>query len=180
VLPHALHQPENREEQRHAEREGDERLLGEVGEEQPERHAVEAEALLDHERAVERERQRDHRLEEEHAEEQRRAVGERPRRERRCPGVGQGLQQAAQRQREDQGRVDQHVRPAEASLRRRVVGRLLVRGERDRLGEGPRDAVAVRAYVPDLALREPQASRARQGDGSEEEPGQEVHVRKLE
>jgi hypothetical protein len=54
---HPLHQPEDRHQQGHADKRREQHLLGEVGQVEPPGHAVEAEALLDDEGAVERERQ---------------------------------------------------------------------------------------------------------------------------
>jgi len=71
------------------------------------------------------------------------------------PGVGEPLQQPAEREDEQRRAADQDVDHPKARLRGGVVGRLLVRGQRDRPGEGRRQRIAMRIHVADLPRREP-------------------------
>jgi hypothetical protein len=86
----------------------------------------------------------------------------------------QPVDDAAERERHQHRGAHQHLEHAKARLLDRVIGGLLVRAERNRLGEGLRHRAAMRAYVTRLAPREPQARRARRGERGEEDPGQRV------
>ena len=72
------------------------------------------------------------------------------------------------------GLIQQRVEDTQSLLGDGVVGRLLMRTERDRLGKRARHRVAVRAHVADLAQREPQARRGREAQREEEHPGKSV------
>ncbi len=136
------------------------------------RHAVEAVALLDDEGAVERERQIDEREQHHRRRDERDAVPQAARFRDASPLHMQPVDDAAEREREQHGGAHQHLEHAEAGLRHRVVRGLLVRAERNRLGERLRHRAAMRAYVAHLAPRQPEARRARRRERAEEEPGQ--------
>ena len=146
----------------------------EVGNEQAHRHAVEAVARLDAEGAVRHERQADERLHEHDAEEKRRAVRDRAGGEERAPRLREPLDQAAEREDKERRHAYREIDHAEARLRRGVVGRFLVSGERDRVGEARGDARAVRAHVADLPRREPQPRHACRAERDKKKPGQGV------
>ncbi len=151
-------------------------MAREVGEEQAEAHAVEAEARLDDEGAIGGERQLERREQHHRARDQRRAVPQAARLEHERPAPGEPLEHAAERERGQHRGAERHVDHAEARLGHRVVGRLAVRRERDRVGERGRHRVAVRSHVRDLAPREPQARERGRRERGEEEPGKSVHV----
>jgi hypothetical protein len=73
--------------------------------------------------------------------------------------IRQQLHPAAQCQAEQDDRVEQGRENAETGLGDGVVGSLLVRDERDGLGEHRRHRVAMRARSAGPALREPPARR---------------------
>jgi hypothetical protein len=56
------------------------------------------------------------------------------------------------------------VSQAEAGARDRVVGRLLVGGQRDLFGEFGRHGVAVRQHMADMARGQPEAHDQRQNE----------------
>ena len=115
-------------------------VLDQVGDEELERHAVEAEALLDDEGAVERRAAgRCSALDEEDAAAAApcRASSE-PGSNARAQSVDEPLQAAAEREHEQHAAPISDVEHAEARLGDGVVGGLLVRGERDRVGEASR------------------------------------------
>ena len=86
------------------------------------------------------------------------------------PEAVQGLQPAAERQREQQGDVDGQRQPAEADTRDAIIGGFLMRGERDAASEIFRHRVPVRADVRDLPDAEPQAQARHQQQGAKKNP----------
>jgi hypothetical protein len=90
------------------------------------------------------------------------------------PAVGEPLQDAAEREREEDHHVEHGIDDAQARLGHGVVGGLLVRGERNGFGEHSRHRAAMRAHVADLAQREPQPRGAGRGERGDEDPGKSV------
>ena len=149
-----------RQQQRHAEREREQRPASARSvSEEPRRHAVEAEALLDDEGAVERRAAgRSATAARTTLSDQRGAVrAASPASNTRAQRVDSSWMPPPSVSRAARAAPIEQVDHAEARLRHRVVGGLLVRGERDRVGEGRRHRAAVRAHVAHLPLREPAA-----------------------
>ncbi len=147
MLAHRLHQPQHEQDERHPERKTERGLARQIGDEQRRRHAVEAEPRLDHERAVDRQRQFEHREQQGDGDHQRHAVPQPSGVKQLRPRVRDRLQEPSQRECEQHHGAEQQIGNAEARACATVVSRLLMRGERDRLGEpdGQRTPVAPRS-----------------------------------
>ena len=142
--------------------------LDQVGQPELQAHLVEAEALLDHEGLVQRERQL----------EQRRRCSAKPASSASCcvmPGPSQRQQRlvqrvepAQQRPAQQHGGAEGQLQQAEAGLGDRVVGRLLVGGQGHGAGEGGGHGVAMPGDVADLARRQPELdAQAREQESGE-------------
>ena len=171
---HLRHQPQDQYQQRQAERGGEHRLLREIDHEQLRSHAVETELRLDDEDAIQRQRQLQGCDQHHHAREERCAVPQALGVKHSSPLRREPVDESAEREREQHRCAEQHVDHPEPRLGDGVVGRLLMRGERNRLGKRARNCVAVRAHVVDLAQREPKARCGRKTQRDEEHPGKSV------
>ena len=84
------------------------------------------------------------------------------------PGVVHRLQPAAEREQQHEAGVGHGVDGGQARAREGVVGRALVRMQRDRVGEGLRHGVAMAAHVVGVAVQQAEAEH-----GAGEQEGQE-------
>jgi hypothetical protein len=166
-------EPKRAVHERAAEQDREQRLLQEVAREERGRGAIEAEALLDDEGAVDGEGQQAELGEEQRAQHEGGAGEQRS----LVPHPRQRLEAAAERERQQHGRARGRGDPAEAEATDRVVRGLLVGGERDRLRESVGDRRAMRPDVPLLPKREPEADAERGEERRQEERGQPRSLR---
>ena len=156
--PGGAHDPQHQRRDRQPDHGADERALDHVGQVELERHAVEAEPLLDAEGAVQLERQVEQRPDHDEGGQQRKLVAQVA--QARLHGLAQcrveRAEAAEQRPADQHGGAEGHRQQAETALGKRVVGGFLVRGERDVRREGRGHGVAVRGHVAHLARREPE------------------------
>ena len=170
-----LHQPQHQPDQRRADEQGEQELLDQIRDEGGRGGAVETEAFLEPEGAVDGKGQVEQAADYQHAEDHADAGGHR-RPAQAAPGLIQPFQAAAQGPAEQQqGAIDQ-FRHAQPGPRHGVIGGLAVGFERDVIAEGLGHRIAVGEDVTDLAPVQPQLQQQREGQGDEENLGNQVHV----
>ncbi len=160
-----MHEPEDQQQERNAERHGQQRPLQHVAREEGRRGAIESEALLDHERAPCIERKGEQREHDGQAEDGAQVVKV-ALAQQRMGGALDGGKSAAHGNRQQRDAVDREgfQQPC-ALLGERVVGRLVMGLDRDQALEVRRNALAVHRDVAHLAQCQEQSPR----DGGERE-----------
>ena len=156
----AGHEPEHQREQRNAQHSGDQGAFRKIEQPQAQRHPVEAEALLDDERAIPRQRQRNEAAEQCDGDNQRDILSYGTDRQRSRPR-GKQRHAAAQGEGEQNRGIDHRVDARKARARRSVVGGLVMCLQRDLAGEVRGHRRSVPLHMAHLPAREPQM----QGDG---------------
>ena len=169
---HRLHQPQHEGDQRQPDDGRQHHALHRIGHEQARREAVEAEARLQPEAAVEAERQLHQPAHHAHRADEGDPVGDAARLGEAGAQVVQRLQPAAQGEGQQQRRRQQDVDHAEPHPRHRVIGGLLVGVEADRGGEGGGHCAPVGGHVGGLAPGQPQPAQQADAQGDEEQGGE--------
>ena len=174
----AAHDPQHQRRQRQAECRTHQQALEQVGDEQPRRAAVEAEALFDAKRAPPFERQIEQRADQHECAQQRELVAH------VAPSRLHGIahepverieateQRPAQQHRAGEGRGQQ----TETGLGNRVVGGSLMRIERHSCGKGRRHRIAMRRHVAHLPRGQPKLGGQRRQQSGGEQPGERVQL----
>ncbi len=158
------HEPQHGEQQGQAEHAANGGHLQHVGQVELPAHAVEAKALLDAELPVEREGQVDQAADHGHAGNQRHAVGV-SRAKGVDPELVDPLQPAQHGQHDQQRGAGQHFQHRQPGAGDGVVGRLLVRGQRNGVGKAGRDRMTVLRHMAHLAGGQPELGQHHQHQG---------------
>ena len=175
VFTHAGHQPEHREQQRQAEQRADHCVLDQISKVHSQGHLVEPEAALNAEGAIQAEWHFDHRHDHDQDADEQHAVADASGE----VGGGQivdGLQAAAERQDQQDCRVERDRSHVQACLGAAVFRCLLVGLHADLAGEGGRHRIAVGHDMPHVAQGEPQAHAGGDDEGGKKQHRKSIHV----